>query len=222
MITVNKLSFSYGKHKVLDELCFSVKGGECLVLAGPNGSGKSTALSIISGALKASDGSVTINGKVGYVPQGTALLEDATVEENLKFFSKLAKGHIPESLPFSVETYLKRKVSRLSGGMKKQVSIACALIGDPQVILLDEPCAALDIAFRDEMISIIEKWKQEGKAVIYVGHDPAEFYSIYDSVIFLDKPPKTFNRDELEKQYTNGEKDFVAFYKETLSVIERK
>jgi len=221
MITVNNLSFSYGKHRVLDKLCFSVAPGKCLVLAGPNGSGKSTALSIIAGALKASCGTVSIDGKVGYVPQGSALLEDATVAENLKFFSKLSKADIPKVLPFSVEKYLDRRVSRLSGGMKKQVSIACALIGDPQLILLDEPCAALDIAFRDEMISIIENWKREGKAVIYVGHDPAEFFSFYDTILFLDKEAKEFSRRNLAKE-ADDEAEFVNFYKKTLLSIDRK
>ncbi len=221
MISVNNLSFSYGKHHVFSNLSFNVEAGKCLVLAGPNGSGKSTALSIISGALKATDGTVEIDGKVGYIPQGTALLEDATVKENLKFFSKLSKSAVPETLPFSVEKYLDRKVSNLSGGMKKQVSIACALIGDPMLILLDEPCAALDIAFRDEMISIIKSWKEAGKSVIYVGHDPAEFYGFFDTVIFLDKDPRTFTREEIAKQ-VGDEASFVGFYKDILLSIDRK
>ena len=222
MITVEKLSFSYGKRKVLDEVSFEAGAGECIVLAGPNGSGKSTALSIIAGALKASSGCVSIDGKVGYVPQGTALLEDATVEENLKFFSALAGGSVPDKLPFSVEKYLSRRVARLSGGMKKQVSIACALIGDTQIILLDEPCAALDIAFRDEMISIIAEWKAQGKSVIYVGHDPMEFYSIYDRIVFLDKPVKIVVRDGTDNSDIRSEADFTQFYKNTLSAIERE
>ena len=221
MVTVNNLSFSYGKHKVFENLSFHVDKGECLVLAGPNGSGKSTALSVIAGALKADKDSVSVDGKVGYIPQGTALLEDSTVKENLIFFSKLAKGNVPEKLPFSVEKYLERKVSRLSGGMKKQVSIACALIGDPNLILLDEPCAALDIAFRDEMISIIEDWKASKKSVIYVGHDPAEFYSFYDKIIFIDEVPKSYTRNELEGQGISTEAQFISFYKDSLLNIRR-
>lgn len=220
-ITADGLSFSYGKHTVFDGLCLSAAEGECAVIAGPNGSGKSTALSIIAGALKPTQGSVRINGRVGYVPQGTALFEDATVEENLKLFSALTKSPVPEALPFSVEKYLGRKVARLSGGMKKQVSIACALIGDPQVILLDEPCAALDIAFRDEMISIIELWKTQGKTVIYVGHDPAEFYSFFDTVVFLSKPPISYTRSELGED-SACEDRFTRFFKHTLKNIERK
>ena len=105
--------------------------------------------------------------------------------------------------------------------MKKQVSIACALIGDPNLILLDEPCAALDIAFRDEMISIIEDWKASKKSVIYVGHDPAEFYSFYDKIIFIDEVPKSYTRNELEGQGISTEAQFISFYKDSLLNIRR-
>lgn len=222
MIKVEGLSFSYGKRKIFDNVSFETGAGKCLVLAGPNGCGKSTVLSIIAGALKPSGGKAMTSGKVGYVPQGTALLEDATVKENLKFFSGLARVAVPKALPFSVEKYLNRKVSSLSGGMKKQVSIACALIGHPQLILLDEPCAALDIAFRDEMIDIIGEWKSQGKTVVYVGHDPMEFYSIYDELVFLDRPVKVFARKDVEASSVQTEAEFIEFYKNALSSIERK
>ena len=74
----------------------------------------------------------------------------------------------------------------------------------------------------DEMISIIEAWKSNGKAIIYVGHDPAEFYSFYDNIIFLDKDFKSFARDTLESDQIQSERDFVDFYKKTLSGIERE
>ncbi len=221
MIRSDGISFSYGKSEILKSLRFSAEDGECLVFAGPNGSGKSTALGIISGALKSSSGIVHANGKIGYIPQGSALLEDATVEENLRFFAKLSKSSVPETLPFSVSEYMNKRVARLSGGMKKQVSIACALIGDPQIILLDEPCAALDITFRDELIGIIEEWKREGKTVIYVGHDPNEFYTFFDTLIFFANPPLTVKRREIEAQTKTAE-SFAKFYKDTLLNIKRK
>ncbi|MBQ8250148.1 MAG: ABC transporter ATP-binding protein [Clostridia bacterium] len=221
MIRSDGISFSYGKSEILKSLSFSAEDGECLVFAGPNGSGKSTALGIISGALKSSSGTVHANGKIGYIPQGSALLEDATVKENLRFFAKLSKSSVPETLPFSVSEYMNKKVAKLSGGMKKQVSIACALIGDPQIILLDEPCAALDITFRDELIGIIEKWKREGKTVVYVGHDPSEFYTFFDTIIFFDNPPLTVSRREIDTQTKTAEA-FAEFYKDTLLNIKRK
>ncbi len=221
MVRSDAISFAYGKSEIIKSLSFSVNDGECLVFAGPNGCGKSTALGIISGALKSSSGTVQTNGKIGYIPQGSALLEDATVEENLRFFAKLAKSSVPKELPFSVSEYMSKRVSHLSGGMKKQVSIACALIGAPKIILLDEPCAALDIAFRDELTDIIAEWKRQGKTVIYVGHDPNEFYTFFDTIIFFDKPPLTYSRAEIGEQAKSAE-TFAQFYKETLLNIKRK
>lgn len=213
MLNLNEISFSYGKKKIIENLSFSVAPGECTVLAGPNGSGKSTALSVIAGILKPTTGTVRANGRIGYVPQGTALIEDATVLENLKFFASLSHGEIPEKLPFSVERYLKKKVSRLSGGMAKQVSIACALLGDPDIILLDEPCAALDISFRDEMIALVCELKAQGKAIVYVGHDPSEFYPFYDKLVLPGASRIVLTRGVNDAE-ANTEESFIRFYKE--------
>ncbi len=221
MIHAQNITFSYGRHIIVRNLSFSVSAGKCTVLAGPNGSGKSTVLSLLAGVLKPSSGKILTNGAVGYIPQGTALLEDATVEENLRFFAALAKKEVPHELPFAVEDYKKQTVSKLSGGMKKQVSIACALIGDPQIILLDEPCAALDIAFRDEMTGIVKKWKADGKAIVYVGHDPAEFYSFYDTLIFVAPKPIVYEKptEQIEANTLDG---FAEFYKSNLLNLKRK
>ena len=221
MIKVENVSFSYGKHAVLRGLSFSANEGECVVLAGPNGSGKSTMLSILTGVINPGGGNTEIDGEIGYVPQGSALFEDCTVLENLKFFADIAKAKIPEKLPFSVEQIKNRKVSQLSGGMKKQVSIACAFIGEPQIILLDEPCAALDIDFRDEMIDMVKEWKTEGKTVVYVGHDPREFYETFDRIVFLDDEPIICNRADIEENLVSATQ-FETFYKNVISKITRK
>ena len=100
-----------------------------------------------------------------------------------------------------------------------QASIACALIGDPSVLLLDEPCASLDITFREEMAILIDRWKSEGKTVIYVGHDPAEFYPFYDSILFLSAPPRLYTRPDLDSKAGNAEA-FTAHYKTILSLCK--
>lgn len=216
MIQANNISFSYGKNEIIRDVSFRVGGGECLVIAGSNGTGKSTLLSVLADIVRPSGGSVKTEGRIGYVPQGSALLEDATVEENLRFFAKLAKSSLPDTLPFSVKDYKHKKASSLSGGMKMQVSIACALMGNPSILLLDEPCASLDITFREEMASLVAQWKKEGKAVIYVGHDPAEFYPFYDSILFLDAHPAVHTRSELDEHAGTAEA-FTALYKTILS-----
>ncbi|MBE6612581.1 MAG: ABC transporter ATP-binding protein [Ruminococcaceae bacterium] len=219
MLRVDGLCYSYGRTAVLESLSFSVDAGQCIVLAGPNGCGKSTALSLIAGALKHKSGTIRHDGRLGYIPQGTALFEDATVAENLRFFAGLAGCDVPSSLPFSVEAYQKRRVSDLSGGMKKQVSIACALVGDPDLILLDEPCAALDITFRDEMTALVKKWKSAGKTVVYVGHDPAEFREFFDTLLFLGRPPQSFSRDAA---FADDPSAFGEFFRTQLNFINRK
>ena len=186
-LIVEGVSFAYGRNRqpVLRNISFAAYPGTCVVIAGTNGSGKTTLLSLAAGIRKPSAGRVKCSGEVGYVPQGSALLEDATVGENLRFFADLAHAPIPDPLPFAVADWTGRRVSRLSGGMKKQVSIACAMAGDPDVMLLDEPCGALDIRFRDALAALILDWKRAGKTVLYVGHDPAEFYPFCDRLLFL-------------------------------------
>lgn len=197
MIHAKGLSFSYGKHRIIDRLDFDAVRGECVVFAGPNGSGKSTVLALAAGILKPKEGSVRVNAKIGYVPQGTSLFEDATVEENLRFFADMSHTSVPARLPFDLERFRKKRISELSGGMKKQVSIACAMLGNPEVILLDEPCTALDISFRTELINTVLSWKREGRTVLYVGHDPSEFYPFFDKLIFLSDKPVTYDRQTL-------------------------
>lgn len=197
MIHLREVSFSYGKREILKNLSFSVEPGECVVLAGPNGSGKSTAASVIAGVLRPASGEVSVQGTVGFVPQGTALFEDMSVEDNLRFFAGVKNCDLPEQLPFGVERYRKTRVSKLSGGMKKQVSIACALLGAPQVVLMDEPCASLDVCYREELTAIINRLKERGCAVVYVGHEPMEFASFYDRLVFFREGYETYTREQL-------------------------
>lgn len=185
MTEINKLCFSYGKRKILNGLSFTAECGECVIFAGANGSGKSTALSLIAGVLRPDSGTVYTDGTIGYAPQGTALFEDMTARDNLRFFAGLAHCKLPDELPFGVQDYLDMRVSKMSGGMKRQLSIACALLGEPQLILLDEPCSGLDIEYRDELSDLICKLKSQGKTVIYAGHEPMDFFSFCDKLIFF-------------------------------------
>ncbi|MBQ8727350.1 MAG: ABC transporter ATP-binding protein [Oscillospiraceae bacterium] len=201
MIKLDKISFSYGKTKILNNISLTAETGKCIVIAGPNGSGKSTLLSIIAGARKASDGKVEISDKIGYVPQGIALFEDLSVKENVKFFAAVNKIKVSDlnKLPFNLTPIANKKVSKLSTGMKKRVSIVCALVSDPYVIILDEPCAALDIIYRDELLELINELKNNGKTIIYVGHDFNEISRIYDTLLLIKNGNAVFykTKDEL-------------------------
>lgn len=201
MVKLDKISFFYGKTQILNNISLTAESGKCVVIAGPNGSGKSTLLSIIAGARKPSGGKAEINDKIGYIPQGIALFEDLSVKENIKFFASVSKTKVPDldKLPFNLTPIASKKVSKLSTGMKKRVSIACAIVSDPSVIILDEPCAALDIIYRDELLELINKLKSNGKTIIYVGHDFNEISRIYDAVLLIKNGNTVFykTKDEL-------------------------
>ena len=216
MIELLDISFSYGRKKILDNFSVTVRPGECAVLAGPNGSGKSTALSIMAGVLRPDRGTAQVQGSIGFVPQGTALLEDMTVWDNLGFFAGLKKCPVPEKLPFGVERYGKTRVSKLSGGMRKQVSIACALLGDPQVLLLDEPCAALDVGYRQELTQLILEKKRQGCAIVYVGHEPMEFAPFWDKLVFMG------HREYTRQQLLSEPEDTLRFCNTFYEILQMR
>ena len=213
MIQVQNVCFTYGKRKILNNLSFDAAPGECVVFAGSNGAGKSTALSLIAQVLRPTSGTVVVNGRVGLVPQGIALFEDMSVQDNLSFFARLAGVPVPDNLPFGIERYRKTRVSKLSGGMKKQVDIACALLGKPEVVLLDEPCAGLDVVYREELLALIQGLKNDGRTVIYVSHDPVEFAPIYDKLIFFGKEPVCYTGAQLSGDMLNEARLYQSFSK---------
>lgn len=181
----DQVCLSFGRHEVLRDLSFGASPGECVVFAGPNGAGKSTALALAAGILKPDSGEVRFPGTAAYVPQDIALFEDLDVIDNLRFFARLQNAAVPEKFPLPIDEVLHKRVSRLSGGMKKRVSIDCALLGTPPLVLLDEPCASLDLAARDELTALVEELKREKRTVLYAGHDPVELERICDRLVLL-------------------------------------
>lgn len=186
MLEVSRLSFSYNRRQLLSNLSFRVEPGCCMVVVGPNGSGKSTLLSLLSGSLKPQRGTICLHGHVGLVPQKNGIFEDLTVDENLRFFCNLAHSPMPDPLPYGLSPYAGKKASALSGGFQKRLAIACTQVSHPDFWLFDEPCAGLDILWREELIHVIEGLKRQGCGILYAGHDPSEFVSFYDSILVLD------------------------------------
>ena len=221
MTEISKLNFSYGKKHIIRDLSFRVERGECLVLAGPNGAGKSTLLSLVAGVLRPDSGCVRREGSLGFVPQSAALFEDMSVRDNLKFFARAAGCSVPAALPFGLENRLGMKVSAMSGGMKRQLSIACAMLGDPDLLLMDEPCAALDIEYREELIRLVTEWKARGKSVIYAGHEPMEFAPFYDRILFLGDAPRCLSRTDLSGETADRELFYQNFSHSLKSVCRR-
>lgn len=215
MTGLRNVCFSYGRRTILENLSFSVNPGECIVLAGPNGSGKSTALAILAGVFRPDSGEVFADGPIGYVPQGTALFEDMTVGDNLRFFAETAGATIQKPLPFHVEQMWKKKVSKLSGGMKKRVSIAGALAGSPRTVLLDEPCASLDVEYKAELCSLVHSLKEDGCSVVYVSHDPMEVASFCDKLVFFGDEIAMYTREQI----SGDPADESVFYERFLKLF---
>ena len=217
MIEAKNISFGYRKKSVLREVSFQVKAGECLVLAGVNGAGKSTLLTILAGLRKAKTGEVICRGKIGYLPQGISLFEDMTVEDNLQFFAGLVKCKVPDTLPFSLDKRRKERVKNLSMGQKKQVSIACTLLGEPEILMFDEPAASLDVVYRDELIQWLLQLKKEGRTIVYVGHNPIEFADFYDKLLVLGETTQYFERESL----SDNQDDNSVFYRNYINIIKK-
>ena len=187
---IKNIKKSYSKNEVLRDVSFSLKGGECVGILGGNGCGKSTLLSILAGNVKRDGGSFKVDGNdlfassemqsslVGYVPQGTPLMEELSAKDNLslwydkKTMESELRGGVLSML--GISEFLKTPVSKMSGGMKKRLSIGCAVAGRPPILLLDEPGAALDLACKKNIADYISGYKKAGGAVILVTHDPME------------------------------------------------
>ncbi|MGN0396027.1 MAG: ATP-binding cassette domain-containing protein [Coprococcus sp.] len=179
MFVVENISKSYGKNKILSNVSFNVKPGTCVGLLGVNGSGKSTLLNILAGCLDCDTGRYYFDpkGTLSYLPQENPLIDDLTALDNIKlWYSGSVKSITNEKnqLIFSqlgVNTFLKKKVKALSGGMKKRLSLAIALMSSPDLILLDEPLAALDILCKQGILKCLKNYLTNGGSIIIATHE---------------------------------------------------
>ena len=206
MIEVRNITKKYGSFTAVDNISFKVKDGEIIGLLGPNGAGKSTTMNTITGFIEQTDGEVIVNGydtvkkakkarsQIGYMPEGVPLYTDLTVKEFITFMAelrKLKRNDKKEKVQKIMEqTGLKemqnKLIKNLSRGQKQRVSLAGALIGDPEVLILDEPTVGLDPKQITEIRSLI---KELGKnhTVILSSHILSEVSQICDKVIIINK-----------------------------------
>ena len=192
LIEVKSIKKKYGKKSVLNDISFTADSGECVGIAGANGCGKSTLLKILQGSLNPDSGNILYNGNnpltnqkyfakyIGYVPQDNPLFANLTVLDNLKLWycdsthdlkKDIEDGIIAE---LKVNTYLKERVANLSGGMKKRLSIVCALAKDTAILIMDEPGASLDIVAKNDIVNYIKKYTTKGGTVIISSHEECE------------------------------------------------
>lgn len=206
MITVKNVTKKYGKFKAVDNISFEINDGEIIGLLGPNGAGKSTTMNILTGFIEPTEGEVIINGYniskkpkkakkcIGYMPEGVPLYKDMTVKEFVTYMAELKgvkKDQIKESVDQAIQdTWLQnvRKVliRNLSKGYKQRVSMAGALVGNPEIIILDEPTVGLDPKQIIEIRNLIKKLGKNHTLIIS-SHILSEISQICERVIIINK-----------------------------------
>ena len=234
LIALKKISLSYGQRQILDNINFEVYQGQILGLLGPNGVGKSTIFNLITGLIKPAYGSILFNGtdatkypiyertkkfKIGFCPQYGGFFSDLTLYENLKCVGEvLIKDERKRNekinqliAKFELESVRNIKAKLLSGGQRKKCVIALALLGEPQILLLDEPYSALDLLTIKMLQEIIVNLQTENPkiAIIICDHAARDILAVADSSIILSNgkviaqgtPTELMNNVSARNQY---------------------
>jgi ABC-2 type transport system ATP-binding protein len=206
-LQAQQLRKHYGERQAVDGISLAVHPGELLALLGPNGAGKSTTLAMISGLLAPDAGQISLGGqllaadreayqhRIGLVPQEIALFEALSATQNVELFASLF-GLTRTQLRERVPTVLARvgllerageRVDQFSGGMKRRLNIACALVHEPELLLLDEPTAGVDPQSRNAIFETLEGLKRDGMALIYTTHYMEEAERLADRIVIVDQ-----------------------------------
>ncbi len=206
MLQVQGLSKAFGGRQAVDGVSFSLAKGQTLGLLGPNGAGKSTTVSMVCGLLKPDAGQVLFDGAamgmgnnavkrhIGLVPQDLALFEELSALDNLRVFGALygLKGAPLQARCDSVLTLVnladraRDLAGTFSGGMKRRLNIACALLHDPQLLILDEPTVGVDPQSRNAIFDSLEALKRQGRSLIYTSHYMEEVERLADHIVIID------------------------------------
>ncbi|WOS66738.1 ABC transporter ATP-binding protein [Sinorhizobium fredii] len=208
MVSLDSVTMAFGAYVAVQDVNLKVSDGEFLAIVGPTGCGKSTILNAIAGLLKPASGTVSIDGQpvrgiqndIGYLFQQDALLPWKTAIENVElgpmFKGVAAAERREQSMRWLAKVGLKgfehRYPHQLSGGQRKRVQMAQALITGPKVILMDEPFSALDIHTRHLMQNeLLRLWQEERRAVVMITHDLEEAIALGDRVVVLAAGPRS-------------------------------
>ena len=230
IITIDNVCKNYKTKKALDNVCLTIKEGELFGLLGVNGAGKTTLIKILCGLTRKTSGTITINNfnldkeidKIKEIidisPQETSVANNLTVKENLEFFANIYNNNDGKTINeiidiFNLNEVLNQRAKTLSGGYKRRLSIAIALISKPKILFLDEPTLGLDVFARRELWNIIKKL-QKNITIILTSHYLEEIENLCDRVAILSngKLLKTGTIEEI-KQITNTQNFEDAFIK---------
>ena len=205
--SLHDVSLCYGQVVAVDSLCLEVRRGEVFGLLGPNGSGKSTTLSAIVGALAPVTGDISVAGRrerddplayrrcIGMVPQELALFDQLSALQNVSFFGRLyglsgraLSRRVAEVLEFVCLADQGRRAARtFSGGMQRRLNLACALVHEPALLLLDEPTVGLDIQSRDAIFGSLRQLCERGTAIVFTTHHLEEAERLCDRIGIMDR-----------------------------------
>jgi ABC-2 type transport system ATP-binding protein len=225
-IVARDLVKRYGDRVALRGVSLSAGPGELVAVIGPNGAGKTTLLSILAGIQRADEGIVEESPSIGWVPQQPALYGKLTVEENLMLFARLERSPDPRA---TVDRMLELtdlgeragdQVSTLSGGNRQRVNIAIGLLGQPEVLLLDEPSAALDPRQRERLWEFILRLAGGGTTVVYATHHIQEADRHANRLVVLADGESVFDGSPRELEQATGttgldfEQAFVEFLRQ--------
>src|SRR5215470_13268475 len=206
MLQARALRKTYGSIVAVDDVSLRAEAGETIGLLGPNGAGKTTTVSIVAGLVRPDAGEVLIQGrplggdtdplkfKLGLVPQDLALYDELPALQNLMLFAALynlsgaeARKAIGEAMHLvGLADRVHDKVKTYSGGMKRRLNLAAALLHDPQILLLDEPTVGVDPQSRNAIFENLETLKQRGKALLYTTHYLEEVERLADHIVVMD------------------------------------
>ena len=218
--------------QALQQVGFHVRRGVVTGLVGPDAAGKTTLMRLAAGLLVADTGNITVlgmdaatqslavQGTIGYMPQRFGLYEDLTVQENLDLYADLQGVpeadrparyaelmHMAGLVPFT-----KRLAGQLSGGMKQKLALAIALLGNPPILLLDEPTANLDLKSREDFLHLLSILKKDGKTIIFSSHRMEEVLSFADRVLVLDNGKLIADSSPLEIYRKFGKNGLLKIY----------
>ena len=202
ILHIEGVAKSYRNKSVLKNISLQADKGTCIGIVGGNGAGKSTFLSILAGIQKADSGSFMFNGFdlfkdhvkrsaiVGYVSQGTPLIPELSAKDNLLLWydRKTLNIELEKRILklLGIDEFLHVPVKKMSGGMKKRLSIGCAMVGKPPILLLDEPTAALDLICKRDIANYLKSYTEAGGIVIMTTHDVTELSACDSCYIMKD------------------------------------
>ncbi len=242
-VSVKDFSLTLGSKEIVHKLNFEVKPGEVFAFLGANGSGKTSTIRSLIGLYEATSGELHINGRtytakdamdVGYLPEERGLYTRVSAIDNLTYFGEMKGMSRAEARKVGME-FLKEvgledranlKLKKLSGGQQQKVQLGVAVMGNPSLLILDEPTKGLDPVNRKLLLDIVEHHKQEGAAVIYITHLMEEVERLADRLLIIkDGKSEAYGTVKQVKKKFNAnsiEDVFVGIYNETSTKTAKK